>query len=253
MKAKTIFDKIKLKKYKCGIILSGGAARGFAHLGVLKALNENNIYPDVISGVSAGALVGAFYADGYSPDEIFEIFSKNSVFDFVKVAIPINGLLSSKDLNKVLRKNLRAEKFEDLKMSLTVAATNLNKGELKYFNSGELIQSLVASSSIPILFQATKIENELYVDGGVFDNLPIEPLENKCKKIIAVHINPIGYEDDINGIISVAARSFHLAVGAVVNNVKQNVDLFIEPDELKNYNLMSVKKAKEIFDIGYKA
>nr|MDA3780530.1 patatin-like phospholipase family protein [Bacteroidales bacterium] len=239
------------KKYKTGIVLSGGAARGFAHLGVLKALNENNIYPDIISGVSAGALVGAFYADGYSPDDIFEIFSKSSMFDFVKIAMPKNGLLSSKDLDTVLKKNLRAQKFEDLKISLTIAATNLNKGELIYFNSGEIIPPLIASSSIPILFKPVEIEKELYADGGIIDNLPINPLKGKCKKIIAVHVNPIGYNSDIKGIINLAVRSFHLAVGSVVSNVKGKVDIFIEPEELKNYNLMSVKKAKEIFDIGY--
>ena len=68
------------KKYKAGIILSGGGARGFAHAGILKALNEAGIYPDVISGVSAGAIVGAFYADGYTPDEIYEIFSQDRSF-----------------------------------------------------------------------------------------------------------------------------------------------------------------------------
>ncbi len=242
-----------IKKYKTGIILSGGAVRGFAHLGVLKALNENNIFPDAISGVSAGALVGAFYADGYSPEEIFEIFSKNSIFDFVKVAIPKNGFLGNKDLTKVLKNNLRAKNFENLKIDFTLAATNLNKGELRYFNSGEIIPALIASTSIPILFQPVEIENEMYVDGGVFDNLPIVPLEGKCRKIIAVHVNPIGYEKDIKGIMKVAERSFHLAVGATINSVKEKVKIFIEPDELKSYSLMNVKNAREIFEIGYKA
>jgi len=241
-----------IKKYKTGIILSGGAVRGFAHLGVLKALNENNIFPDAISGVSAGALVGAFYADGYSPEEIFEIFSNNSIFDFVKVAIPKNGFLGNKNLTKVLKKNLRAKNFENLKIDFTLAATNLNKGELRYFNSGEIIPALIASTSIPILFQPVEIDNEMYVDGGVFDNLPIVPLEGKCRKIIAVHVNPIGYEKDIKGIMKVAERSFHLAVGATIDSVKEKAEIFIEPDELKNYSLMNVKNARKIFEIGYK-
>ena len=94
------------KKYKIGLVLSGGGARGFAHLGVIQALNEAGIFPDVISGTSAGALVGVLYADGYSPKEILKLMNSGSRLDFMRPALPREGLLQIGGIIKILKTSL---------------------------------------------------------------------------------------------------------------------------------------------------
>lgn len=142
----------KNKKYNIGIVLGGGGARGFAHIGVLKALNESGIYPEIISGVSAGAIIGSLYADGYSPDEILALFKQNKLFNYLKLINPKQGLFKMTGLAKVISKNLKAKTFEELKLPLIINATDLNNGKCEYFSSGELFKHILASSTIPGLF-----------------------------------------------------------------------------------------------------
>ncbi|MDY6801667.1 MAG: patatin-like phospholipase family protein [Bacteroidota bacterium] len=246
------FKKSDGKKYDIGIALSGGGVRGFAHLGVLKALNEKNIDPQIISGTSAGAIAGVFYADGYSPDESFEIFYRNSLFHFTHLSIPNKGLLSIEKISKILEKNIKAKTFEDLKKPLYVSATNLNDGKIEYFHQGSIIEKVVASASIPVLFKPQIIDGKTFVDGGVFDNLPIEPIRNQCKKLIGSYVNPIGKEEDLDSMIKIAERTFHLSVGSHLQEKKKICDLFIEAEELRKYGMLSLDKGREIFDTGYK-
>jgi len=247
-----MFKKSEDKKYAVGIALSGGGVRGFAHLGVLKALNEYDIYPEIISGTSAGALAGIFYADGYSPDESFEIFYDNSIFNFTEVSIPNKGFLSMEKVSKILKKTIRAKTFEELKTPLYVAASNLNDGEIKYFYQGSIIDKVVASASIPVLFKPQIIDGKTFVDGGVFDNLPIDPIKDQCKKLIGSHVNPLGKEDNLDSIMKIAERTFHLSVGAQLAEKKKICTLFIEAEELRNYGMLGLDKGQEIFEAGYK-
>ncbi|MFO7657556.1 MAG: patatin-like phospholipase family protein [Bacteroidales bacterium] len=239
------------KKYKIGLVLSGGAARGFAHLGVLKALDELNIKPGIISGVSAGAIAGAFYADGFKPEDILEILTRKKVFDYFKITIPRKGLFKVAGLQEVLEKNLKAKNIEDLKIPLIIAVTNMGKGIPEYIGKGNLAEMVIASSSIPVLIESRKINGAFYADGGIMDNLPVAPLLKKCKRLIGVHVNPVGKLDTINGLGQVAERSFHLAIAAAIEIKKKNFDNLIEPEELKKYGFFDINKGKEIFEIGY--
>ena len=243
----------KKKNYKLGIALSGGGVRGFAHLGILKALNEKDIYPDIISGTSAGALAGIFYADGYSPDESFEIFYDNSIFKFTELGLPKKGFLSIDKVSKILRKHIKAKTFEELEKPLTVAASNLTDGKVEYFNSGDIIDKVVASASIPVLFKPRIINGKTFVDGGVFDNLPVAPIKDKCDKLIASHVNPVGKQEKLDSILQIAERTFHLAVSSKLSEKSKDCDLFIEPEILRKYGILSIGKGKEIFEVGYKA
>ena len=247
-----IFQKSNDQKYNIGIALSGGGVRGFAHLGVLKALNEKGIYPEIITGTSAGALAGIFYADGYNPEESFEIFYHNSLFHFTQVAIPNKGLLSMEKVSKILKKTIRAKTFEDLKIPLYVAAANLNDGEIKYFHQGSIIDKIIASASIPVLFKPQIIDGKTFVDGGVFDNLPINPIKDQCKKLIGSHVNPLGKENNLDSIIKIAERTFHLSVGAQLEEKKNICSLFIEAEKLRDYGMLGLDKGREIFEAGYK-
>ncbi len=247
-----MFKKPDSKKYNTGIALSGGGVRGFAHLGVLKALNEHDIYPEIISGTSAGAIAGVFYADGYSPEESFEIFYNNSLFHFTQVSIPNKGFLSMEKVSKILKKTIRAKTFEELKIPLYVAASNLNDGEIEYFHQGKIIDKVIASASIPVLFKPQIINGKTFVDGGVFDNLPIEPIKNQCEKLIGSHLNPLEKEENLDSIMKIAERTFHLSVGAKLKEKKEVCDLFIEAEELRNYGMLGLDKGREIFEAGYK-
>jgi len=241
------------KKYDIGLVLSGGGARGFAHLGVLKALNEAGIFPDVVSGTSAGALVGVLYADGHTPDEILNIMNVSSRLDFMRPALPREGLLQINAIMKILKSSLRAKKFEDLKIPLFVSATDLNNGRAVYFSKGDIFDPVIASASIPVLFQPVKIDDISYVDGGVLDNLPVKPIEDKCHILIGSFVNPVGYMEKVSGLINIAERTFMLSMSKEIYEKAKKFNLFIAPAELWNYKILDPEKSIELFNIGYLA
>ncbi len=239
------------KKYKTGLVLSGGAARGMAHLGVVKALYENDIRPDCISGTSAGSIAGAFLADGWDPEEMLEIFLEKKIYEFLGLTFGKMGLLKMPGIKGVLKKHLKAKSFKDLEVSLYVACTNLNSGEIEYFNEGDLVEKVLASASIPVLFNPVRMNGSLYADGGILDNLPVRPIKDKCKKLIGVHVNYTGPEDNIDSMLKIAERSFHISTGARISELAKECDLFIEPDELRIFGLLDVGKGRKMFEIGY--
>ncbi len=241
------------KQYNTGLVLSGGGARGFAHLGVLQALNESDIFPDIISGTSAGAIAGVLYADGYKPKEILEMMHSGSMLDYMRPTLPRNGLLQISGMEKLLSSNLRAKTFEELKIPLFVTATDLNHGKAVYFSEGDLLTAVIASASIPVLFNPVIINDINYVDGGVLDNMPIKPIEKSCNTIIGSYVNPIGDEESISGITKIAERSFFLSMSKEIAEKIKKFDLFIAPPELKDYKILDPEKALELFEIGYKA
>jgi len=240
-------------QYNIGLVLSGGGARGFAHLGLIQALNDSGIFPDIISGTSAGALVGVLYADGYSPKEILNLMISVSRLDFMRPALPREGLLQIGGIIKILKSSLHAKTFEELKIPLYVAATDLNNGKAEYFSTGNLLDPVIASASIPVLFQPVMINDLYYVDGGVLDNLPLKPIENKCKYLIGSFVNPIGYLEKISGLISIAERTFMLSISKEIAEKAKKFDLFVAPPELRNFKILDPEKAEVLFEIGYNA
>ncbi len=244
---------IPREKYRIGLVLSGGGARGFAHLGLIQALNEAGIFPDVISGTSAGALIGVLYADGHKPKEILELMNTGSRLDFMRPAMPREGLLQINGIIKILKTSLKAKTFEELKIPLYVSATDLNNGKAVYFSKGALVDPVIASASIPVLFQPVIINKISYVDGGVLDNLPIRPIQNKCRILIGSFVNPVGFIEKISGLISIAERTFMLSMTKEIVEKSKKFNLFVAPLELRNYKILDPEKAGELFTIGYKA
>ncbi len=240
-----------MKKYKTGIALGGGGARGFAHLGMLKALGEKGIHPDILSGASAGAIVGAFLAGGMEIDDIHTLMKKQGFSNITRLKIPQDGFMSLEGLRQDLKKNIRADKLEDLEIPLYVAASNLNKAKIEYFNNGDLIDTVIASSSIPVLFSPVKIGDDLYVDGGLFDNIPYTPLTGKCERLIALGLTPVHDTHEFNNLVEIGARTFHLMVNLTKRGVKENCDLFLEPDKLDRYQILDTEPADELFEVGY--
>lgn len=239
-------------KYKTGIVLSGGGARGFAHIGVLKALNENGIYPDAISAVSAGAIVGALYADGYKPDDIFGIFSELDIYKIIRFYRPSFGLLKAHGLKKLLSANIRHTQLEDLPIKLTISATNFTKAKTDYFTSGNLIDAVLASSAIPMILKPYTINGNMYVDGGLMNNLPVEPLLGHCEQLIGINVNPVHEVTRFKSFRNFSDRVLHLAIRANVKNNIEKCDIYIEPPDLMEFHLFKLSSAKEIFERGYR-
>jgi NTE family protein len=239
------------RKYKFGLTTSGGAARGMAHLGVVKALNEHGIYPDIISGSSAGAMVGAFLADGYGPDELLDIFIKKKIFEFVNLSLRKQGLLKATGMGKILESHLRTKTFEELEIPLYIAVSNLNTAKIEYLNSGSIVDAVLASSCIPVAFSPIKLNNSYYIDGGILDNLPFKPIKDQCNTLIAVNVNHAGPKDKIEGMRKILQRTMLLSIGRGLPELGKQCDLYIEPEGLAGYGLLEIGRGREMFEIGY--
>ena len=248
-----ILDVFKNKPYKIGIALSGGGIKGLCHAGVLKALEEQGIKPDIISGVSAGAVVGALYADGYSPDEIAKLFEDISFRQMTKFRIPDGGLFRIDAFENFIFKNMRAKTFEELKIPLRIVATNLDQGQSVVFNKGNLIDPIVASCSVPVLFTPKKINGIHYVDGGVLKNFPVSTIRDDCDKVIGINASPLVADEYKLSLMNVASRTYHFMFKANILHDKELCDLLIEPVDMGNYDTFEVDKGREIFELGYQS
>ena len=234
-----------------GIALSGGGARGIAHLGVLKALDEAGVQADAIAGTSAGSILGALYSAGHSPDECLRIVRQTRVLAIFKPSFSLKGLLSIEKLAKILEKYL-PDDFSQLQIPLTVAVTEINRGEVEYFNSGELLPAILASSCIPVIFKPVTINGHNYVDGGILNNLPAEPLRDQVETLIGVSCNPYGYIAKLPNARALMARSALLAINGNTTNSRALCDVFIEPPGLVKYSGFNLSLAPQIFAEGYR-
>lgn len=239
--------------HKLGLVLSGGGAKGFAHLGVLQALHENHITFNAYSGTSAGAIVAAFLANNIKPYHAFTELNSKNVFDFGKIHLPIDGFLSLNGLIDSLETLLPFKKIEDCPNELYIAATNLLDGKIEYFNTGNIALSVAASASIPVLFSPTYINNKPYADGGIIDNLPVEPLKNKVQHIVAINISPIQPINELSGIRAIAERSFQLGINAATRENLKSCDVVITPKGMREFDSLSSSAAEQIFEAGYNA
>ncbi|MEO1653968.1 MAG: patatin-like phospholipase family protein [Bacteroidota bacterium] len=239
---------------KIGISLSGGAARGLAHLGVLAALEELEVPIHQIAGISSGSLVGSFYASGLSPKRILMISEKIGVGSLFSLAAFANGgLLSMDSLEELLRKYLQAERYEDLKIPLFVGATDLKSGNLEVFQSGELVPTVLASCALPFIFKPVQYRDMVLVDGGLISTMLVEPLKSACDLLIGVHSNPLDAPGDLNSNLAVLQRSLRLSIHANAVNSLPQFDILIEPKELMNFPPHRFDRGAELYEIGYQA
>jgi NTE family protein len=232
------------------LVLSGGGARGIAHLGVLQALEECNIKISAISGTSAGGIVGAFYASGYSPMEILNIIKETSFFKLLRPALSTSGLLQIDSLGTLFNSYL-TDSFESLKIPLTINATNLDQGRSSYFSSGELIRPILAASCIPAIFKPIEIDHNRYVDGGMLNNLPVQPFLESSHKIIGVHTNPIDNQFTGTNAKTIIERCLLMAISGNTTLNIPKCDYYLEPPFLGKFGGMDLSKSEELFDIGY--
>jgi len=239
---------------KIGYVLSGGGARGFAHLGVIKLLEEIGIKPYAIAGASVGAVMGALYASGKNSAEVLDILKNNKFFSWSNLSVLKKGFFSMDVLKKILQDNIKKNDFNALGTKLFVAATDLIKGESVILSDGDLFESVIASASIPVVYEPVRYADRLLVDGGVLNNFPVEPLVNICDAIIGSHVNKIenGFQEKhFFKTVEILDRCFHLAISNSVYSKINKCDVFIDIP-LQHYNTYDVKNADKIFEIGYK-
>lgn len=185
-------DLSKLSELKAGekvnLVLGGGGEKGVAHVALLEKLEEKKIVVNRISGCSAGALVGSMYASGIATKDILKFFQDTDILQFGWFTFKKPGIFDSYNYANFLKGRIK-DTFEELEIPLTVNATNIQKGYVRYYDSGDLIQPVLASCSIPGIFNPISIGEELYSDGGVMDNFPLEPLKKIEEKIIGSYLS----------------------------------------------------------------
>ena len=268
---------------KVALVLSGGGAKGYAHLGVLRVLEKENIKIDYIAGTSIGALVGTLYSIGYSIDEIEKVLDNLNIESFLESGSDLTGLdLDKKEtlkkysfyvnfdnkLNYSLPKGLReteelylvvknllknyenTKNFNNFPIPLRVVATNLNTGETKSFSEGDIAQVLTASMAIPTIFEPVEVNGALYVDGLVSRNLPVEEAYDMgADLVIASDVGtPVVKKDNYN-ILSVLNQMIAIQSSYITKDSKEKATILISPD-IKNISATDTTKRKDLIDLG---
>lgn len=240
------------RPYKTGIALSGGGARGFAHAGALKALEEAGIKIDIIAGVSAGAVVSVLYSGGVRPDDMIHLFDNTGFTHLVDFRLGGGGLFN---IDKFMRRVMRAiaphKNLEDLKIPVYVCATDLNTAKTVTFDSGAISPRVCASCSIPIIFKPVEIDGNYYVDGGVLQNLPARVIRDKCETLIGINVSPISPYKTAGSLIDVAVRSYNLMAKANQQLDMDVCDMVVETHEISQYRVFNLKEIQQVFNAGY--
>jgi len=243
------------KQPKIGISFSGGGTRGAAHIGVVQALNEHDIKADYVAGTSAGAIVGSLYAAGLSVDEMMQFAGEGKLLKLFQAKLPTKGLVSLDYLGKLLEKYINADSFEELKIPLFVVTSNLMSGQKETFYKGKLFEVVMASCAIPLIFKPVEINGQIHIDGGIFDNMPVECLRPHCDIIIGINLIPIMplKKKNLKSLYSIGMRSFdmHVAHNSLMNFPL--CDVVIEPTEVKDFSIFNFGAYKKMHQYGYEA
>ena len=222
------------RKVKIGLALGGGAARGFAHIGVIKALESQGIVPDYIVGTSAGSVVGALYAAGNTGFELQKIamdMDEGTISDW---ALPLfnksSGVLKGEGLQNYVNKAVHNTPMEKLKIPFGAVATDLNSGQPILFRRGNTGQAVRASSSVPSVFQPVKIGDHSYVDGGLVAPVPVRYVrEMGADFIIAVNISTQTEAQAAASSLEVLMQTFNV-MGQRLNHFElKDADIVIQP------------------------
>ncbi|MEJ6951411.1 patatin-like phospholipase family protein [Natronospora cellulosivora (SeqCode)] len=232
--------------------LSGGAALGIAHIGVLEVMEEYNIKADIITGTSAGALVGALYAGGMSPLEMEKLASNIKWRDLLGVEIPDMGFFSARGIESFVYKRIEEDNFDNVPIKLAFVATDLNSGYKVIIDGGSISRAVSASAAIPVLYSPVEYKDMLLTDGGLVDNLPIDLARDMgADIIIAVDVlSNFAYSGKPTNQLEVGIRSFNILQQSRVN--LDAADILIKPD-LEGFRGMDIDRYDELVERGREA
>ncbi len=235
-----------------GLVLSGGGARGIAHVGVIDALRSHGLQPDFIAGSSSGAVVGALAAAGHDTETMLEFFQKASPFRFSALTVHKAGILDTAKLVESFRAYFPEDSFEALEIRLFITATDILNARLCIFESGPLIPAILASCSVPMVFTPTEIDGRWYVDGGVLNNFPIEPLRGRCDVVVGHYASPLRQlqPKDIRGVLAASERALEVGMHFASKQKFHECEVMLRCPELSRYGLFDTKRHREIFELG---
>ncbi len=234
-----------------GLALGGGFARGIAHIGVLKVLEEERIPVRVIAGTSVGALIGASYCSGLSISELQEIARNTRFTSLARWTLSRCGFASNDRMIKFLMRILKVRTFEELRIPLGVTATDFNTGEGVVFHSGEIIDPVRASCAYPGMFLPVQIRGRYLVDGMLSHPVPTRPLQEMgAGRVLAVHLRGTWAAGGApRHLFAVIGQSFAIAQDAMASIWRSAADLVIEPD-VAAFAYDDFKRADELIQVG---
>lgn len=236
-----------------GLALGGGAVLGSAHIGVLRALKEKNIDIKAVSGTSIGALIGALFAFGKTPDEIEELAVNMDWLDISGFSLSKMGLMSNKMLGDLLIDQLGEVDIRDAKIPLAIMATNIETGEKVVLRKGPVHKAVMASTCLPGIFIPIDWNKTLLIDGGVVENVPISPLkEMGIKPIIGVDLNSGRKYQRPKDMLEVMTNALEMAINTAAKEQTKDADFVIKP-ELTGFSKVSNENAKKLIEEGYKS
>lgn len=218
------------KPPKIGLALGGGAARGFAHIGVLQVLEEQGIKPDLIVGTSAGSLAATLYAAGKTPTEMADLamnMDESSITDWM---FPGRSLMKGEALAKFVRASTANMQIENMRLPLGIVATDLNSGQPILFQRGDAGTAVRASSSVPGVFQPVKIGSREYVDGGLVSPVPVRYAKQMgADLIIAVDISSIPEGQPTKSAVDILMQTFNIMGHSISQYELKEADVVMRP------------------------
>jgi NTE family protein len=248
-----VVEVIPPKPAKVALVLGAGAAKGFAHIGVIKVLESNKIPINFIIGTSAGSVAGAFYAYGYNAYDLQSLAMKVEKTDVVDLTIPNNGFIKGEKLENFVNSHLGNTPIEKLKIKFYAVVTDLVTGEEVVFGSGNTGKAVRASSSIPGIFQPVKISGRTYVDGGVVSPVAVDAARRiGADVIIAVDISG-GVADSVpDGIMDIILQAIDIMYAKISMYQIKNADVVIRP-KVGQIGSSEIEKRNEAILEGEKA
>jgi NTE family protein len=234
-----------------GVALGGGFARGIAHIGVLKVLEEEGIPVGIVTGTSVGALIGASYCSGLSISELEGVARSVRFTTFARWTVSRYGFASNDRMVTFLNRTLKVKTFEELRIPLGVTATDFNTGEGVVFHSGSIIDPVRASCAYPGMFLPVEIRGRYLVDGMLSHPVPTRPLrEMGADRVLAVHLKGTWANGGApRHLFDVIGQSFAIAQDAMSSLWKEAADLVIEPD-VAGFAYDDFKRADDLIRVG---
>jgi NTE family protein len=215
-----------------GLALGGGFARGLAHIGVLKVLEQENLKPDFVAGTSVGSVLGAAYCSGLSATELEHMARSLRFRDFVRFTFSRYGFCSADRMDALLKRLLKCQTFENMQIPLAVAATNISSGDAVVFRSGDLCAAVRASCAYPGMFPPVEVDGELYVDGMLGHAVPTTPLRMMgADCVLGVYLNSNWIRTrPPRHMFEVVTQCFNIAQTRMSESWRRDANLVIEPD-----------------------
>ena len=244
----------KLFNTTIGLALGGGAAKGVAHIGVLKALEDANIEVDYIAGTSVGAMIAALYAFRVDVETIGSLARRLTMSKVTSFKLNKTGFFSTESLRELMLEYVGDVAIEDAAIPLSIVATDINSGEEIVLTSGSVVDAVCASAAIPGIYIPVEINGRTLVDGGLVQNVPIEALQTAGAGVtIASHLNSVSHYQEISHVLDVMRNAFEIAVSQHTQDQLKEADLLISMD-LSDFSLRdNTERYDELFNIGHQA